>query len=104
MIEVARHADGAVLPVRAQPGARTTGIKGERAGRLLVAVNQPPDKGRANAAIRRVLSRAFDIPTRQIELLSGAGTRDKRFLFRDADPGGLGAAVAAICSADPDPR
>lgn len=38
MIALADHADGVVLPVRAQPGARRSGVQGEQAGALKVAV------------------------------------------------------------------
>jgi hypothetical protein len=34
MIAVAEHAEGCVLPVRAQPGARRAGVQGEQAGAL----------------------------------------------------------------------
>ena len=43
MIAVTAHAEGSLLPVRAQPGARKTAVLGEQAGALKVAVTAPPE-------------------------------------------------------------
>jgi uncharacterized protein len=86
VIQVVAHSEGSVLPVRAQPGARRTGVVGEQNGSLKVAVTAPPDKGKANAAIHEVLCAAFDLARPQVELVSGAGSRDKKFLLRGATP------------------
>ena len=56
MIAIAEHADGCILPVRAQPGARKAGILGEHAGALKVAVTAPPEDGRANRALTEGLA------------------------------------------------
>ena len=55
MIAVTDHADGCVLPVRAQPGARKSGVLGEQNGALKVAVTAPPEDGRANQALVEAL-------------------------------------------------
>ena len=80
MIEVGRHARGATLPVRAQPGAKRNAILGERAGALRVAVTAAPEKGKANEAIAGVLAEALGVKGSQVALLAGATARDKRFL------------------------
>ena len=83
MIELSEHAEGVILPVRAKPGARKTGIQGERNGALVVAVTAPPEDGRANAALVEVLHEQLGLKRSRIELLSGEKIRDKRFLLRD---------------------
>ena len=83
MIVLTDHAEGVVLPVRAQPGARKAGIVGEQAGALKVAVTAPPEDGKANKALVELLREALGLKRSQIELLSGATSRDKRFLVRD---------------------
>ena len=55
MIVIGEHAEGWVLPVRAQPGARRAGVQGEQAGALKVAVMAPPREGRANQALAETL-------------------------------------------------
>jgi uncharacterized protein (TIGR00251 family) len=82
MIAVTEHAEGCLLPVRAQPGARKAGVLGEQAGALKVAVTAPPADGRANKALVEVLREVLGVKRSQVELLSGETSRDKRFLIR----------------------
>ena len=82
MIAITDHAEGCVLPVRAQPGARRAGVQGEQNGALKVAVTAPPEDGRANQALVEVLREALGLKRSQLELLSGQTSRDKRFLIR----------------------
>jgi uncharacterized protein (TIGR00251 family) len=82
VIALVDHAEGCVLPVRAQPGARRAGVQGEQAGALKVAVTAPPQDGRANQALADVLREALGLKRSQVELLSGQASRDKRFLIR----------------------
>ena len=83
MIAVADHAEGCVLLVRAQPGARKAGVLGERNGALKVAVTAPPEGGRANKALVEILTEALGLKRSQVELIGGQTSRDKRFLIRD---------------------
>ena len=96
MIAVTEHAEGCVLPVRAQPGARRAGIQGEQAGALKVAVTAPPEQGRANQAVVEVLRAALDLKRGQIDLVSGATSRDKRFLIRGVSKAELDARLRAL--------
>jgi uncharacterized protein len=82
VIEVVAHAEGCVLAVRAQPGARRSGVVGEQNGALKVAVTAPADRGRANKALAEVLAEALGLKKAQVELVGGLTHRDKRFLVR----------------------
>jgi uncharacterized protein (TIGR00251 family) len=82
MIAVTDHAEGCVLPVRAQPRARRAGVQGEQAGALKVAVTAPPQAGRANEALVEVLYKALGVKRSQVELIAGPTSRDKRYLIR----------------------
>jgi uncharacterized protein (TIGR00251 family) len=82
MIAIAPHAEGCVLPVRVQPGARRPGVQGEQAGALKLAVSAPPQNGRANKAVEELLRNCLRIKRSQIDLLSGATSREKRYLIR----------------------
>jgi len=82
MIDVSEHPQGAVLAVRAQPGARKNCLRGEQSGALRVAVTQVAEKGKANEAVVEVLAEALGLKRSQIELLAGPAQRDKRFLIR----------------------
>jgi uncharacterized protein (TIGR00251 family) len=80
-IDVRQSRDGALLPVRAQPGSRRNAVVGVHAGQLKVAISAPPDKGKANDALVRVLAKALGIRRSDISLASGAASRDKVFVI-----------------------
>jgi uncharacterized protein (TIGR00251 family) len=82
VVELVEHDKGWIVRVRATPGARENGVRGEHGGALKVSVTQPPDKGKANEAIVAVLAEALGVKRNQIVLLSGAASREKRFLIR----------------------
>jgi uncharacterized protein (TIGR00251 family) len=99
MIAVTEHAEGLLLPVRAQPGARRNGVQGEQAGALKVAVTAPPQDGRANEALAEVLREALGLKRSQLELVGGATSRDKRFLVRGLARPELERRLAALLGA-----
>jgi uncharacterized protein len=82
MIRIVVHAEGCVLSVRAQPGARRNAFVGEQAGSLKIAVTAPPDQGRANKALVELLAEKLDVKKSRIDLLSGSTSREKKFLLR----------------------
>jgi uncharacterized protein (TIGR00251 family) len=96
MISLTSHEAGIILRVRAQPGARKAGIVGEHAGSLKVAVTAPPEDGRANKALVEVLSEALGLKRAQVELLSGATSREKRFLVHGLTKDELASRIAAL--------
>jgi uncharacterized protein (TIGR00251 family) len=99
VIAISDHAEGCVLPVRAQPGAKRAGLQGEQAGALKVAVTAPPQDGRANAALADVLREALGLKRSQVELIAGATSRDKRFLIRGVSQEELAKRLAALLGA-----
>jgi uncharacterized protein (TIGR00251 family) len=86
MIDLAPHAQGTIIPVHAQPGAKRSGVLGERAGALRVAVTEAPEKGKANAAIAALLAESLGCRRSQMTLLSGETSRQKRFLVGGLTP------------------
>jgi uncharacterized protein (TIGR00251 family) len=96
MIAVTEHAEGCVLAVRAQPGARRAGVQGEQGGALKVAVTAPAQDGRANDALVEVLRAALGVKRSQVELLTGRTGRDKRFLIRGVPRAALEQRLAAL--------
>lgn len=77
---------GVVLPVRAQPKASRNAVCGFVGGRLKVAVTAPPDKGKANEAIVKVVAEALGVPKSRVSLLRGETSRDKELLVACSDP------------------
>jgi len=86
---------GVRLRVKAVPGASRDAIAGVLGDRLKIRVSAPPEGGRANDAIRRVLAKAFGVPRSEVELDSGATSRDKAFVIA-GDPADLASRAAAL--------
>ena len=83
-LELQEHRDGVVLPVRAQPGARRSGLTGVHDGALKIAVTQAAEKGKANAAIVTLLSKELSVPKSRLLILSGETSSRKRILIQGA--------------------
>lgn len=75
--------------VHVQPRARRAALGGLRAGssgpRLVIAVNAPPEEGRAAEAACAALAAALDLPPSRVTLAQGATSRGKT-LRVDASP------------------
>lgn len=67
-----------ILAVRVIPRSPRSKIDGRRGDALLVRLAAPPVEGAANEALIDLLSREFHLPKRQITIVSGAASRDKR--------------------------
>lgn len=73
-----RESSGAlVCRLRVQARASASEFAGLFGDRLKVRIKAPPVDGAANDALLRFLAKAFAVPRSGVELLSGAGTRDK---------------------------
>lgn len=77
-----RTAEGLLLELRVQPGARRAGIVGletrdDGQVRLKLKVTAPPEDGKANAAVIALLAKALGVAKRDLVLLRGASGRDK---------------------------
>ena len=59
------------------PGARRPGIGGRHGDAWKVRVSEPPEDGRANEAVLRLLAKTLDVPRRDLEVVSGRASREK---------------------------
>ncbi len=100
MIALQSHAEGVILPVRAQPGARRNEVRGEQDGMLKVCVTQSPEKGKANKALAALLSKALRLRKSQIELIAGETSPQKRFLIRGVTAEELSRRIAAVAGGE----
>src|SRR5688572_6079417 len=72
--------DGAVfVHVQVQPGAGRSAIVGRHGESLKIRVAAPPVAGRANDAALTIVAEALAVPEKDVELVSGAKSRVKRF-------------------------
>ncbi|MFN3647163.1 MAG: DUF167 domain-containing protein [Gemmobacter sp.] len=69
---------GAEIAVRVTPRAGRNGIE-ETPDGLRVRVTAPPEDGKANEAVRRLLAKALGVAPTRLVLVRGATARDKVF-------------------------
>lgn len=79
---VRHHADGAVVAVRAVPGASRAAVVGLHGDELRIRVCSPPVDGRANDELRSVLADALGLRTRDVEVVAGHSARSKQLLVQ----------------------
>lgn len=87
------------LHVRVTPrGGRDALVGWNEDRRVLAAVrvSAPPVDGAANAAVAKLLANLLGLPARQIELVSGAASRTKRFRLLGIAASDLEARLAAL--------
>lgn len=78
-----RDAAGTVtVSVHAQPGARRTEVAGLHGASVKIRVAAPALEDRANAALVDYLAEKFAVPRRNVTLVSGTKSREKRLEVR----------------------
>ena len=73
--------DNLILDCHLQPGAKTIGLAGLHGERLKIRISAPPVEGKANAMLLEFLADIFAVSKRQVRLLSGQQSRQKRVLI-----------------------
>ena len=68
----------AVVDVRVMPRAPRTRVDGERGGAILVRLAAPPVDGAANEALIAFLADTLRLPRRNVTIVFGEKSRDKR--------------------------
>jgi uncharacterized protein (TIGR00251 family) len=84
MIQYSERESALIFTVRVVPRASRSSIIGEHDGALRVRLAAPPVDGAANEELMRVLARAFDVPTRDVEIASGHTSKLKQVRIRGA--------------------
>ncbi|MDP9304361.1 MAG: DUF167 domain-containing protein [Actinomycetota bacterium] len=65
------------LRLRVSPGARSAEVVGRHGEAWKLRVAAPPEGGRANEAVVRLLADTLSLPRDAVTLVSGHGARDK---------------------------
>ena len=68
--------------MRVAPGASREKIVGLHGDALKVLVREPPEKGRANEAVERLLAAALRVRRGDVAVVRGHASRDKVVLVR----------------------
>jgi hypothetical protein len=95
-----RHAAGARVALKVTARAPSSGVQGlevDGSGQthLAVRVSAPPQAGKANAALIKLLAKRWRMPQRALEVVSGAGAR-RKVLHIHGSPSELIARLRAI--------
>jgi uncharacterized protein len=91
----APNSDALRFPIRVKPGASRTRVGGSRDGVLVVAVQARAVDGKATEAALKAVAHALGLRRRDIELVTGATSRDK-VVEAHGDPEALGTAVQQL--------
>jgi len=79
--------DGCRIPLRVKPAARQDMVVGPHAGRLKLTVSAPPERGRANQAVERLLATILNVATSRVRVVAGETVRDKVVLIAGCTAG-----------------
>lgn len=91
---------GTVLLVHVQPKARRNQLCGLHDGRLKLSVTEPPDKGKATAAVLSLLAAIFGISVSRLEVIRGDISRRKDILLYGITVAAAVDLIAATLDAD----
>jgi hypothetical protein len=83
-----------VLRVKVVPGASRSAIAGPLGARLKIRIAAPPEAGKANAAVIKLLARRIGCRVNQITIASGHASAEKTVRVAGADAIALGSALA----------
>ncbi len=68
---------GTRLRLRVSAGASRSRLAGVHGGALKLTVSAPPEKGKANREVVRMVAEAFGVASRSVEILAGETSPDK---------------------------
>lgn len=78
MIQFIELGGALLFGVRVVPRASRSEVVGEHDGALRVRLAAPPVEGAANVELISTLARAFHVPARNVEIMSGHASKTKR--------------------------
>lgn len=80
-LDIRKAEAGVVVAVKVVPGASREKVAGALGDALKITTAAPPEKGRANAAVRRTLAKALGVDARSVRLVAGETRARKQFLI-----------------------
>jgi len=85
--------------VRAKPGSSRRGIIRVADDALVIGLNSPPEKGRANDELIEILARLAGVPRSALTIVRGANSRDKLIAISASDLDAISARLIALAGA-----
>ena len=84
------------LRIIVRPGVSRRGVVRVEARGLVVALNSPPEKGKANDELVEYLARTFRMPRAAVTIVRGAASRHKAVRIATNNPRALTVALEAL--------
>jgi uncharacterized protein (TIGR00251 family) len=84
------------IGVKVVPGSSRDRVVGRYGDALKVQVSAAPERGKANAAVGKLLAEFFGVKESQVELVNGAGSPRKQFRISGLDDAAIQAKLDAI--------
>jgi uncharacterized protein (TIGR00251 family) len=81
------------LRLHVVPGASRAGVVGRHGDGWKVRVTAPPERGKANEAVVRLLAATLGLPRAAVTIVSGHGAREKTVEVAGADRDSVDAAL-----------
>jgi uncharacterized protein (TIGR00251 family) len=88
------------LRLRVSPGAGRAAVVGRYGDGWKVRVTAPPEHGRANDAVLRLLADTLDVPRDTLTLVSGHAARDKIVELTGVGPALVERRLTSACRKD----
>lgn len=76
-------ASGVEVAIYVQPNSAKTQIIGEHNGQIKIKIKAPPSEGRANEEVIEFLSELLRLPQKNIHLIKGEKSREKKILIEN---------------------
>ena len=87
------------LQLRVSPGAARAGVVGRHGAAWKIRVAAPPEDGRANDAVVRLLADMLGLRRSDVEIVAGLGARDKVVTLAGIAPDELDRRLATAADA-----
>jgi uncharacterized protein (TIGR00251 family) len=81
------HRDGTLIDLKVKPGSSLRKLQYTDNAGLLISVNSPPARGKANKEMIKVLAEKLALPPSSLEITSGYKSRHKTILAYGIDVG-----------------
>jgi len=101
-VEILAKAGGIELAVKVVPGASRSRVIGLWGNALRLTLAAPPQAGKANATLVKLLASTFGVKPAAVEIVSGHAQPVKRIRVSGLTPDQARASLARILSADTD--
>jgi uncharacterized protein (TIGR00251 family) len=88
--------DEVIIELTVRPGASRRGVIGVTGDRLVVAINSPPDKGKANDELVDYLAREMRVPKSALLIVRGETSRRKTIRIVTHTPAKVAARLRQI--------